>query len=203
MFSGIVRQLGQVSAITTAQGLSRQIRVSLPEPIADIALGDSIAINGVCLTIIARHNNFYDFAISHETAERSNLGALKVGDAVNVEPAIRVTDRLNGHYVQGHVDGQVQLIMLLRADDIGLRLTKPDWLAPFIVPKGYITLDGVSLTVTSTSQRDFSVMILPFTFAHTIMSHYIVGDQINCEVDVLAKYVLQQKVGEEIRNEQH
>jgi riboflavin synthase len=189
MFTGIVRELGRVvSAEGAAGGLA--LAIEAPVTVAQLAAGDSISINGVCLTAEAVEDGHVALHAVPETLARSTLGALAAGDPVNVEPALRAGEPLGGHYVQGHVDavGRVQSV---EAEGDGLRVfveAPPDILR-YCVEKGSITVDGVSLTIAELSSDAFAVVLVPHTLEATTLSALVPGQEVNLEVDVLAKYV--------------
>lgn len=189
MFTGIVEELGRVVAIEHAQE-SAVLRVGGSVVTSDVAPGASIAVNGVCLTVTDRHDGTVGFDVMAETLDRSSLGALVVGDPVNLERALAATDRLGGHIVQGHVDGTAQLLRRTPGDRWEVvRLSLPDAVARYVVEKGSIAVDGVSLTVSALGEGFFEVSLIPTTLALTTLGHKQVGNVVNLEVDVIAKYV--------------
>jgi len=189
VFTGIVRELGAVvSSEESAAG--RSLAVRAPETAASPRTGDSVAVNGVCLTASSVDGDVLRFHAVPETVSRTTLGALRSDDAVNLEPALRAGDPLGGHYVQGHVDtvGRVQSV---EAEGEGLRVfveAPPDVLR-YCVEKGSITLDGVSLTVAERAEDAFAVALVPHTIEATTLASLRPGQEFNLEVDVLAKYV--------------
>jgi riboflavin synthase alpha subunit len=189
VFTGIVRELGRVvSADGGEAGLA--LVVEATETVAELTPGDSIAIDGVCLTAEAVTGGRVSLHAVPETLARSTLGALKAGDAVNVEPALRAGEPLGGHYVQGHVDatGRIQSV---EAEGDGLRVfveAPPDILR-YLVEKSSIAVDGVSLTVAELAEDAFAVALVPHTLEATTLSALEPGRRVNLEVDVLAKYV--------------
>jgi riboflavin synthase len=194
MFSGIIENQGEVVAVTPEDGA---LRLSLATGFADLALGESIAVNGVCLTVV-RHDpdGGADFFVSPDTLDRTSLGAADVGTALNLERAVTLSTRLSGHLVQGHVDGVARLAEVI--DDGGSRrltLSLPGPLRAFCVEKGSIALDGISLTLNhvgplgADGRFPVGITIIPHTWTHTNLQHAALGDPINVEVDVLAKYV--------------
>lgn len=190
MFTGIIKAKGSVAAIEKRGGDVR-LRVTAAElPWAEYALGDSIAVNGVCLTAIQLHEDGFDTDVSVETLDVTTLKHLQVGDAVNLEPALRVGDPLGGHLVSGHVDGIGR--MTARADDArSIRMTfeVPGELARYVARKGSICVDGVSLTINEVSGNSFGLNIIPHTAEVTTMGAYRVGTAVNIEVDLLARYI--------------
>jgi riboflavin synthase len=189
MFTGIVRELGRVvSADGVAGGLS--LAVEAPRTAAGLSTGDSISVNGVCLTAETVENGRVMLHAVPETLARSTLGSLAAGDAVNVEPALRAGEPLGGHYVQGHVDavGRVQSV---EAEGDGLRVfveASPEILR-YCVEKGSVTVDGVSLTIAELVEDAFAVVLVPHTLEATTLSALVPGRKVNLEVDILAKYV--------------
>ncbi|SER83115.1 riboflavin synthase alpha chain [Lentzea xinjiangensis] len=189
MFTGIVEELGHVVATQDLPDAAR-IRVAGPIVTSDAKHGDSIAVNGVCLTVVEVENGTFTADVMRETLERSSLAKITAGDRVNLERAAAVGQRLGGHIVQGHVDGTGTVLAREKAEHwevvhIGL----PPQLARYVVEKGSITVDGVSLTVVSVSEDQFTVSLIPTTLDLTTLGHRTPGAVVNLEVDVLAKYV--------------
>ena len=189
MFTGLVQDLGSVTAVdATADGVRLGVRSALA---AELALGDSVAVNGVCLTATAVDGATFTADVMHETLRRSSLRAVTPGGSVNLELPLRAQDRLGGHVVQGHVDatGTVSGVeddgfarrVTVAADDPGL--------LRYVVEKGSIAVDGVSLTVAAIGERDFTVSLIPETLERTNLGAAAAGRTVNLEVDVLAKYV--------------
>ena len=159
-------------------------------PLAGAALGASVAVNGVCLTVSAADGATLAFDVVPETLSRTNLGALREGDEVNVEPSLRVGDEIGGHLVYGHVDATT-VVLSNPVEGQGHRLVcvTPPALAQLIAEKGYVALDGVSLTIASIAQGQFSVVLIPETIARTTLGHAVAGSTLNLEADPLARYV--------------
>jgi riboflavin synthase len=190
MFTGIVEELGEVVRLTDAGGDSAVIAVRGPLVTSDARHGDSISVNGVCLTVIDNQDGVFTADVMGESLRRSSLGALRVGSPVNLERAASVGSRLGGHLVQGHVDGVAQLIGREPAAEWEtLRFSLPSALSRYVVEKGSITVDGVSLTVMAVDDESFSVGLIPTTLKLTVLGAKAVGDPVNLEVDVIAKYV--------------
>ena len=190
MFTGIVEELGEVVRLTDAGGDSAVLAVRGPVVTSDARHGDSISVNGVCLTVIDNVDGVFTADVMGETLRRSSLGVLKPGGQVNLERAATVGSRLGGHLVQGHVDGVARIIAREPADDWEvLRFSLPADLARYVVEKGSITVDGVSLTVMAVDDESFSVGLIPTTLKLTVLGAKAVGDPVNLEVDVIAKYV--------------
>ncbi|SDE30304.1 riboflavin synthase [Auraticoccus monumenti] len=189
MFTGIVEELGQVVDLQH-QGDSAVLRVRGEEVSTDAVHGASIAVNGVCLTVTAVDQDVVVFDVMAETLHRSSLGALAVGHPVNLERAMAATDRFGGHIVQGHVDGTASLVSRTPGDRWEVvRMGLPAGLARYVVEKGSITVDGVSLTVSAVGEDFFEVSLIPTTLALTTLGTKQAGDPVNLEVDVIAKYV--------------
>jgi riboflavin synthase len=189
MFTGIVRELGRVAAVEGgADGV--RLLVDAPETAGDANIGDSVAINGVCLTVTETANGALAFDAVPETLRRSSLGRLAPGDGVNIEPALRAGEPLGGHYVQGHVDG-VGAIRSSAPEGDGRRvwIDVPAGLRRYLVDKGSIAVEGVSLTVAELDDAGFAVALVPHTLAVTTLGDRARSDAVNIEVDVLAKYV--------------
>jgi riboflavin synthase len=190
MFTGIVEELGEVVYLTDAGGDSAVIAVRGPLVTSDARHGDSISVNGVCLTVLDNVDGVFTADIMGESLRRSSLGALRPGSPVNLERAATAGTRLGGHLVQGHVDGVARIIARGPADEWEvLRFSLPPELARYVVEKGSITVDGVSLTVMEVTEDTFSVGLIPTTLKLTVLGAKAVGDPVNLEVDVIAKYV--------------
>ena len=189
MFTGIVEELGEVAELAD---LGDSVRLTLRGPVVvdGAGHGDSIAVNGVCLTVVESGADTFTADVMRETLDRSSLGALAVGDPVNLERPMRLDGRLGGHLVQGHVDGTGTIESRDHSAhwDV-VRVSLPADLARYVVHKGSITVDGVSLTVASVDDRSFTVSLIPTTLALTTLGRKQVGDPVNLEVDVVAKYV--------------
>jgi riboflavin synthase len=190
MFTGIVEELGEVVYLTDAGGDSAVLAVRGPLVTSDARHGDSIAVNGVCLTVIDNSDGVFTADVMGESLRRSSLGVLRTGSPVNLERAATVGSRLGGHLVQGHVDGVGRVIARDPADEWEvLRFSLPPELARYVVEKGSRTVDGVSLTVMDVTGDTFSVGLIPTTLKLTVLGTKAVGDPVNLEVDVIAKYV--------------
>lgn len=190
MFTGIVEALGCLARIDPVGELV-ELEVELPEELTgDVKVGDSLALNGCCLTVTALRGTRMAFQAVPETLQRTSLGARKVGERVNVERALRADARLDGHIVQGHVDG-TGVVQELRSmgDDVRLWIRCPPEVARLLVPKGSVAVDGVSLTVLEPGPDSFSVTLIPHTLRATTLGERREGDAVNLEVDVLGKYV--------------
>lgn len=189
MFTGIVEELGQVSAWQDLPGAAR-ITVLGPLVTGDVRHGDSISVNGVCLTVVESADGAFTADVMKITLDNSSLGAMSLGSPVNLERAVRMQDRLGGHVVQGHVDGTAE-ILFVTADEhwTVVRLSLPADLDRYVVQKGSITVDGISLTVADTAPGWLEVSLIPTTLGRTTLGHKGVGDPVNLEVDITAKYV--------------
>ncbi|MDC7832270.1 MULTISPECIES: riboflavin synthase [Pseudomonas] len=190
MFTGIIEALGEIRALTPKGGDVRLYVATGKLDLADVKLGDSIAVNGVCLTAVDLPGDGFWADVSRETLSLTSLGGLKPGSRVNLEKALMPTSRLGGHLVSGHVDGLGEVVS--RADNaraVQFRLCAPAELARYIALKGSITVDGVSLTVNAVDGAEFELTIVPHTLGETIMADYRPGRRVNLEVDLLARYL--------------
>lgn len=190
MFTGIILGLGRVSKIEPKGGDMRLTVETGKLPLAGAQLGDSIAVNGVCLTVVALGTMHFCADVSRETLSRTTLGAVKAGTVVNLEPALTPTTRLGGHIVSGHVDG-VGTLVSRHADGRSERfvLEAPTGLAKYIAEKGSICVDGISLTVNSVDGASFGLNIVPHTLLETTLSEMRPGHKVNLEVDIIARYL--------------
>ena len=193
MFTGIVEELGEVVSVEHLAGAAR-LTVRGPRVTVDVAHGDSIAVNGVCLTVTAAGESAFTADVMAETLNRSALGALEPGSPVNLERSLRVGDRLGGHMVQGHVDGMGTVLSRVRGEhwDV-VRIAVPPGLARYLVEKGSVAVDGVSLTVSALGGTPdepwFEVSLIPTTLAATTLGGLPAGGRVNLEADVIGKYV--------------
>jgi len=190
MFTGIIEELGTVESIETRAAGSR-LKIRGTTVMSDLTEGASIAVNGVCLTAVAPAADRFSADLAPETLRRSNLGALRPGSRVNLERPLSPTGRLSGHIVQGHVDGVGEFLALdsLGADNWWLRIRVPAELDPFLVYKGSIAIDGISLTIAALESDVLSVTIIPHTYRNTTLGGYRPGAKVNLECDILAKHV--------------
>jgi riboflavin synthase len=194
MFTGIVSELGTVTSVKALDG-SRSLTVTAPETVVGVAVGDSIAVNGVCLTAVAVGESAFTVEVVEESLHRSSLGSLTQGDTVNLERPMVAGGRFDGHIVQGHVDGVGHIEAIRREGDASrLRISIPGDLARYIVEKGSIAVDGTSLTVTAVSDTPtdepwFEMVLIPHTLDATVLGSADIGSPVNLEVDVIAKYV--------------
>ena len=189
MFTGIVEVVGTVTGVEP-RGDRTTLEIEAPTIASDLAVGDSVAVNGGCLTVVGRDASRFCFEAVRETLERTSLGELRVGSRVNLERALRAGGRLDGHIVQGHVDGTGRVGRLERdGDDVRLYVDCGPEIAGFLVEKGSVAVDGVSLTVVGVGEAGFDVALIPHTLAATTLGERRPGDRVNLEADVLGKYV--------------
>jgi riboflavin synthase len=180
MFTGIVEELGRVEAFEHSR-----LRIGATLVLEDVHLGDSIAVNGCCLTVVAMGDGWWEADVSEETLVRTSLRGIRPGSPLNLERSVKLQDRLGGHLVQGHVDGVGEIV-----DPVpDLRVRIPEHLLRYVVEKGSVTVDGVSLTVVQPLDDGFTVAVIPHTSAVTSLGHKGPGELVNIEVDVMAKYV--------------
>ena len=189
MFTGLIAEKGKITRVGPGPGGLR-LSVEAPTVAADVKLGDSVAVNGVCLTAVEIAPPMVTFDVVRESVERSTLGSLRPGDSVNLEPALRAGDRLGGHMVQGHVDGigTVREIRKLGGETV-FRFSAPPEIMQYIVEKGSITIDGISLTVADLGADWFSVAVIPHTLSATTLGEISMGSAVNLETDIIGKYV--------------
>ena len=189
MFTGLIEALGVVREVIPT-GAGRDLVIETPTIAADLALGESVAVNGCCLTVVVHDAETCRFQASPETLRRTNLGDLKIGDRVNLERSLRIGDRLGGHIVQGHIDGVGRIERLLSDGDwVLFWFSCPLELAAQMVSKGSVAVDGVSLTLVEVEESRFSVALIPHTLAQTTLGIKRPGDAVNLETDLMAKYV--------------
>jgi riboflavin synthase len=190
MFTGIIGAIGHIAAIDSGEGRATYRFATGKLNMSGLKLGDSIAVNGACLTVIAIDDKQFSADLSRETLDCTTLGQLQDGARVNLERALSLGDSLGGHLVTGHVDG-VGVVRDLHADADSLRMSieVPTALARYIARKGSVCVDGVSLTVNAVTDQRFDVMIVPHTQAETVISAYAAGTRVNIEVDMIARYL--------------
>lgn len=189
MFTGLVAELGTVQSLAR-QGESYHLTVSAAKVMANLKIGDSVAVNGACLTVVRLDGGAFTADVMPETVRLTNIGQLRVGDKVNLERTLRLCDGLDGHIVSGHVEGQ-GVIAGRRPEGIAMVVTisAPPELLKYIIKKGSVAIDGISLTVTQTTDTDFSVSLIPHTAKETTLGFKDVGDRVNLETDIIGKYV--------------
>ena len=193
MFTGIIQATGTITRLEINEQHARLgICASALTP-ADLPLGASIAVNGICLTVTDWSDNDFAVDVMPETMKRTNLGHLQKGSLVNLEPALALNGKLDGHIVAGHVDTTAELVIRNENENsIELEFAVPHKYAPFIVEKGSIAIDGISLTVTMAENDHFGVSLIPYTIQNTTLAHYQVGDKANIEVDMIGRYAVKQ-----------
>ena len=190
MFTGIIESIGKIAKMEKRGGDVRLHIATGQLDLSDVALGDSIAVNGVCLTAVVLPGDGFVADVSNETLSLTSLGQLSTGSPVNLEKALTMSTRLGGHLVSGHVDGLGEVVAKSEdARSIRFTVKAPDELAKYIAHKGSITVDGTSLTVNAVKGAEFELNIVPHTAQETIMSEYEVGRKVNLEVDLVARYL--------------
>lgn len=189
MFTGIIEEIGQVKTVRRG-GRSAVLEISAPLITAGLNIGDSVAVNGVCLTATAISNGDFSADAMPETLRRTTLGGLAPGSRVNLERAMAADGRFGGHIVSGHIDGTARLIALRRDDNaVCCEFAAEPQLLRYIIEKGSVCIDGVSLTVARLTNGGFAVSLIPHTAANTTLGQYRVGDMVNLECDIIGKYV--------------
>jgi riboflavin synthase len=189
MFTGLIETVGRVQRVVPGTGATR-LTISTDLPVASMRDGESVAVDGVCLTIARRKGNAFEVDAVAETLKRTTLGGLRVGDGVHLERSLAVGDRLGGHLVQGHVDAVAKVIALRRrGDDVRLTIALPSALRGLVARKGSIAINGVSLTVSAVQSRSFEVALIPQTLARTKLGGLRAGQGVNLEADVIARYL--------------
>jgi riboflavin synthase len=192
MFTGIIEALGTVARVDDQAG-ARRITYATPLS-AEVEVDDSVAINGVCQTVVARDASSFTTVVIEETLRKTNFGSLSAGEVVNLERSLRMGDRLDGHLVQGHTDCTGRIDSITQEDTNWLlQVSFPDEWAPYIVGRGSIALEGISLTVARLERTSFTVAIIPYTWEHTNLHARRVGDAVNLEFDILGKYILRRQ----------
>ena len=188
MFTGIIQKIGNISRIDSNDSDSNIILKTDKNILDDMKIGDSISVNGVCLSVVAKTEGTFSVDVSNETLRLTTFSTLKVND--NLEKAMVLSDRINGHFVSGHIDG-VGIVKGIKKDgrSSSLLIEFPNDLKKFISKKGSISIDGVSLTINTIKENSFGVNIIPHTLSETIMSEYEVGKKVNIEVDLIARYL--------------
>jgi riboflavin synthase len=190
MFTGIVEELGRITAITKLEDNAIRLTISGPTVLSDANLGDSISVNGVCLTVADKTSSEFTADVMSETINRTTISDLVVDSQVNLERPVTLATRLGGHLVQGHVDAVGAVTNRVHSENWDVvTITPPKDLLKYVVEKGSITIDGTSLTVSAVDEKTFSVSLIPATLEKTTLGLRQVGDRVNLEVDVLAKYV--------------
>ena len=189
MFTGIVEGIGKVTEVQR-RGDLLSLGIAIPPSLTDIAVSDSICVNGVCLTVTVCSEGSFQAEISPETLKRTTLGSLKPSVEVNLERALKISDRLGGHLVSGHVDVTGSVAEVTKgAGSLVMTIRAPQEITPYLVEKGSVTVEGVSITVSGVRGDEFSVAIIPYTAENTTLGKKKIGDVVNIEVDIIGKYV--------------
>lgn len=189
MFTGIIEDTGEVVGIDRAEQHAR-FAIKPTKQCDSVRLGDSITVNGACLTVVQAENGIFSFDVVYETLQKTALGALAIGDLVNLERSVPVNGRFDGHIVQGHIDGTGTIASIREVDNsFYIYINALSSITRYIVRKGSIAVDGISLTVVEADERTFSVSIIPYTWEHTNLHARRAGDQVNLETDILARYI--------------
>lgn len=189
MFTGIIQDKGRV-ALVERQSKGLTLKISTNLDLSSLKIGDSIAVDGVCLTVVELAGQSFLVEVSPETRQRTTLAKIKEGQEVNLELPLKMSDPLGGHFVAGHVDGTGEIVALIPEGNSQRYFfrTSPE-IAKYLIPKGSVAIDGISLTIVDCQREEFSVVVIPHTAAKTTLGKKKVGDQVNLEVDLLAKYI--------------
>jgi riboflavin synthase len=189
MFTGIIEEKGKVWRVES-RGQEKKLTIELPAYLTEVQLGDSININGVCLTVVQKKEQRIELEMSQETLQKTILRELRAGDQVNLERALKLTSRLGGHIVTGHIDGIGEIIEKEKERNfLRLRIRIPKSISRYVVQKGSIAIDGISLTVNECKGEEIQLTLIPYTIEKTTLLDKKVGDQVNVETDILGKYV--------------
>ncbi len=192
MFTGIVEEVGKIISASPTR-----LVIQATTTLEGLKLGDSINVNGACLTIVQVQNNAMAIDVVPETLRRTNLGNLSPGDPVDLERAMALGDRLGGHMVQGHIEGTARVASITpEGDSLIMRFTAPPEIMRYVVAKGFIAVDGISLTVVDCDASSFSISVIPYTREHTVLGSRKLGDPVNLETDIVARYVERLMKGE-------
>ena len=185
MFTGIVEEIGTINSL-----VNNVLTIQAEKVLADIKLGDSISVNGTCLTVVNFTESKFSVDLAPETLRRTAFGNLNPDDTVNLERALAANDRFGGHMVQGHVDATGRVISIRNEGDSSIfRISNPKRLKPYLVEKGFIAVDGISLTIVKVFTSSFTLSVIPYTRINTNLRDQLIGGKVNLEVDILAKYV--------------
>ena len=185
MFTGIVEEIGTINSL-----VNNVLTIQAEKVLADIKLGDSISVNGTCLTVVNFTESKFSVDLAPETLRRTAFGNLNPDDTVNLERALAANDRFGGHMVQGHVDATGRVISIRNEGDSSIfRISNPKRLKPYLVEKGFIAVDGISLTIVKVFTSSFTLSVIPYTRMNTNLRDQLIGGKVNLEVDILAKYV--------------
>ncbi len=195
MFTGIVKDRGSIAGLRPqGSGLRMTVRYTNEEVFRGLEIDESVAVNGACQTVVALGDRSFEVDTIAETLKKTTLGSFRTGDPVNLERALRSSDRLGGHFVQGHVDCAGEVTRLVdRGESREIWISFPAEFEPFVVPVGSVAVDGVSLTVAAVKPQMLAVAIIPFTFAHTTINMLREGARVNLEFDILGKYIVRQR----------
>ena len=189
MFTGIIETVGTVTVVSDSN-LGRTLLIECPSIIVGVKVGDSIAVNGTCLTVIAVDETGFTTEAVAETLEKTSMGKLMTGDRVNLERPMHANGRFDGHIVQGHVDGTGTVLdVVAEGDAVRITIATSKGLARYLVEKGSVTVDGISLTIAAVGEESFQIALISHTLSETVMQYRQPGDMVNLEVDVIAKYV--------------
>lgn len=193
MFTGIIQATGKITRLEITEKHAK-LGISAAEIAKqNLPLGASVAVNGICLTVISWQNDEFTVDVMPETMKRTNLGKLTTGSLVNLEPSLSLNGKLDGHLVAGHVDTTAEIISRSENENaIELRFKVPHKYDPYLVEKGSVAIDGISLTVTMAQNDEFGVSLIPYTIANTTLAHYHVHDQVNLEMDMIGRYAVKQ-----------
>lgn len=190
MFTGIIKETGKIIKILDKQK-DRELKIHCAKILADLKTGDSVSVNGVCLTVTDINREGFYCDVSFNTLANTSLKYIKPGEEVNLENSLTSSDRLGGHFVSGHVDCTVKILEILKTgSSYTIKLKLPSSIRDFIVPKGSVAIEGISLTVSETDDNSFGVVIIPYTFKYTNLRQKKPGDMVNIEIDMLARYVI-------------
>lgn len=189
MFTGLIEEIGKIKSIKNV-GRGRELTISAQLVLDDLKIDDSVAINGVCLTVVARNDKFFSVEAVEETLRKTTLSKLHIGQSVNLERALRPIDRMGGHIVQGHIDCTAH-ILAIEKQALGrlVWFSYPDYFSKYVIPQGSICINGVSLTIAKDDAGKFMVSIIPHTWENTTFKELKAGDEVNLEFDVIGKYV--------------
>lgn len=190
MFTGLIEEIGYIQNITPIAGGGRQITIQADKILSDLEIDHSVAVSGVCLTVVKNLKDGFTAEAVGETLDKSTLGHIRIGQRVNLERALRMSDRLGGHFVQGHVNGVGIITELIeRGENWYLGIQIPKDLQRYVIEEGSIAIDGVSLTIANLKHNEVGISVIPHTFKNTIISDYKLNQQVNIETDFLAKYI--------------
>ncbi len=190
MFTGIIEGLGTIKEIIRSSGQGTQVTIKADFPLRETKIGDSISVSGACLTVVAMNESGFKVDISPETLERTAFGKAKIGDRVNLERALRLSDRLDGHLVSGHIDGMGMMRdRKITGNAIIITIGVPETLSHHMIEKGSVAVDGISLTINTCGRESFDVSIIPHTAKLTTIGFKTIGDRVNIETDMIGKYV--------------